>query len=32
MNVMLLRRNHLHISATHVDIFRVMITRLEIQL
>jgi hypothetical protein len=31
-NVIILRGNHLHISATHVAIFRVVITTVQIQL
>jgi len=32
MNVILLHSNHRHVSATHVDIFRVVRTRIQLQL
>jgi len=32
MNVTLLNSNHLHVSDTHIAIFRVMRTRIQIQL
>jgi len=31
MNVMLLHSNHLNVSATHVDVFRVVRTRIQLQ-